>query len=186
MAGDQKKAEDEDRTLVWIDEAGFYLLPALVRTWAPVGETPIVRAPCSYDHLSAISAITPNGQLLLHVQEQAYHGEDVVRFLQHILRHIGGKLLILWDGASIHRSQAIKEFLSAGAAKRIHLERLPGYAPDLNPDEGIWSYLKYRELKNVVCQNKSELRYELRLAVARLRHKRHVIQGCIIQAGLTL
>ena len=186
MASDQKKAEDEGRTLVWIDEAGFYLLPALVRTWAPVGEPPILHAPCSYDHLSTISAITPNGQLLLHVQEQAYHGEDVVRFLEHVLRHIPGKLLIMWDGATIHRAQAIKDFLSAGAAQRIHLDRLPGYAPDLNPDEGIWSYLKYRELKNVVCQNKSELRYELRLAVARLRHKRHVIQGCITQAGLTL
>ena len=186
MASDQKKAEHEGRTFVWIDEAGFYLLPALVRTWAPVGEPPILHAPCSYDHLSAISAITPNGQLLLHVQEEAYHGDDVVGFLKHVLRHIPGKLLILWDGASIHRSQAIKDFLSAGAAQRIHLERLPGYAPDLNPDEGIWSYLKYRELKNVVCQNTTELRYQLRLAVARLRHKRHVIQGCIAQAGLTL
>ena len=186
MAGDQKKAECEGRTLVWVDEAGFYLLPALVRTWAPIGEPPILRAPCSYDHLSAISAITPSGQLLLHVQEDAYHGCAVVRFLKHVLRHIPGKLLILWDGASIHRSQAIKEFLAAGAAERIHLERLPGYAPDLNPDEGIWSYLKYRELKNVVCQNQSELRYELRLAVARLRHQPHLIQGCITQAGLTL
>jgi transposase len=186
VARAQKKAECEGRTLVWIDEAGFYLLPALVRTWAPIGEPPILHAPCSYDHLSAISAITPSGQLLLHVQEDAYHGSDVVRFLKHVLRHIPGNLLILWDGASIHRSQAIKEFLIAGAAERIHLERLPGYAPDLNPDEGIWSYLKYRELKNVVCQNQGELRYELRLAVARLRHKRHVIQGCITQAGLTL
>lgn len=186
MAPDQKKAEREGRTLVWIDEAGFYLLPALVRTWAPKGEPPVLHAPCSYDHLSAISAITPAGQLLLHLQEEAYHGVDVVRFLKHVLHHIGGKLLIIWDGASIHRSQPIKDFLAAGAAKRIHLERLPGYAPDLNPDEGIWSYLKYRELKNVVCQNKSELRYELRLAVARLRHKLSVIQGCITQAGLTL
>ena len=157
-----------------------------MRTWAPVGEPPVVHAPCSYDHLSVISAITPNGQLLLHVQEEAYHGEDVVVFLKHVLRHIPGKVLILWDGASIHRSQAIKDFLSAGAAQRIHLERLPGYAPDLNPDEGIWSYLKYRELKIVVCQNTTELRYELRLAAARLRHKRQVIEGCIAQAGLTL
>lgn len=186
MARDQKKAECEGRTLVWIDEAGFYLLPALVRTWAPIGEPPILRAPCRYDHLSAISAITPSGQLLMHVQEQAYDSSGVVRFLEHVLRHIDGKLLIVWDGASIHRSQVIKAFLAAGGAKRIHLERLPGYAPDLNPDEGIWSYLKYRELKNVVCPNKTELRYELRLAVARLRHKRHVIQGCITQAGLTL
>ena len=126
MARDQKKAEREGRTLVWIDEAAFYLLPALVRTWAPVGAPPIVRAPGRYDHLSAISAITPSGQLLLHVQEEAYHGDDVVRFLRHVLRHIPGKLLIMWDGASIHRAQAIKEFLLAGAAKRIHLERLPG------------------------------------------------------------
>jgi transposase len=172
--------------LVWIDEAGFYLLPALVHTWAPIGKPPVLHAPCSYEHLSAMSAITPNGQLLLHLQENAYQGSDVVRFLKHVLRHIPGKLLIVWDGASIHRCQAIKDFLAAGEAKRIHLERLPGYAPDLNPDEGIWGYLKYRELKNVVCQNKKELRYELRLAVARLRHKVSVIQGCIVQAGLVL
>jgi transposase len=186
VAGDQKKAEAEGRTLVWIDEAGFYLLPAVVRSYAPIGQPPVLRAPLSYDHLSAISAITPGGQLLLHVQEQAYHGPDVVRFLKHVLRHIPGKLLIMWDGASIHRSQPIKDFLAAGAAERIHLERLPGYAPDLNPDEGIWGYLKYVELKNVVCHDQDELRYELRLATARLRHKRHVIQGCIIQAGLAL
>ena len=186
MASDQKKAERERRTLVWIDEAGFSLLPGLVRTWAPIGHPPVMHAPCSYDHLSAISAITASGQLLLRVQEQAYRGADVVGFLRHVLRHIPGKVLILWDGASIHRSQAVKDFLAAGGAKRIHLERLPGYAPDLNPDEGIWSYLKYRELKNVVCQNKSELRYELRLAVARLRHKQHVIRGCITQAGLSV
>ena len=88
----KKKPNTRSRTLVWIDEAGFYLLPALVRTWAPVGEPPILHAPCSYDHLSAISAITPNGQLLLHVQEEAYHGDDVVRFLKHVLRHIPGQI----------------------------------------------------------------------------------------------
>lgn len=186
MAGDQKKAQREGRTLVWIDEAGFYLLPSVVRTYAPCGETPILRAPLSYDHLSAISAITPMGQLLMQVQEVAYHGTEVVRFLEHVLRHIPGKLLILWDGASIHHGQAIKDFLAAGGAKRIDLERLPGYAPDLNPDEGIWQYLKHVELKNVVCHNCTDLRAELRLATARLRHKRQVIRSCIKHAGLIL
>lgn len=186
MAGDQKKAQREGRTLVWIDEAGFYLLPSVVRTYAPCGETPILRAPLSYDHLSAISAITPMGQLLMQVQEVAYHGTEVVRFLEHVLRHIPGKLLILWDGASIHHGQAIKDFLAAGGAKRIALERLPGYAPDLNPDEGIWQYLKHVELKNVVCHNCTDLRAELRLATARLRHKRQVIRSCIKHAGLIL
>lgn len=186
MAGDQKKAEEEGRTLVWIDESGFYLLPALVRTYAPCGETPILRVPLSYDHLSVISAITPDGQLLMQVQERAYKGPDVVRFLKHVRRPIPGKLLVVWDGAPIHRGQAIKDFLAEGGAARIHLERLPGYAPDLNPDEGIWQYLKRVELKNVCCHDLAELRYELRLATARLRHKRAVIKGCITHAGFVL
>lgn len=145
----------------------------------------MLRAPCSYDHLSVISGMTPEGRLFIQVYEEPIHGAHVAVFLKHLLRQIPGKLLILWDGASIHRSQAVKALLAAGGAGRLHLEQLPGYAPDLNPDEGIWGYLKYRELKNVVCQNCTELRYELRLAVARLRHKLHVIKGCITQAGLT-
>ncbi len=186
MAGDQKKAEDEERTLVWIDESGFYLLPSVVRTYAPCGETPELRVPLTYDHLSVISAITPDGRLLMQMRERAYTGPDVVRFLKHVLQHIPGKLLILWDGAPIHRSQPIKDFLAAGGAERIHLERLPGYAPDLNPDEGIWQYLKRVELKNVCCQDLTTLRYELRRATARLRHKREVIKGCIKHADLLL
>jgi transposase len=186
LASDQKKAEDEQRTLIFVDESAFYLLPAMVSTYAPVGETPIIRAPCSYDHLSVISGITPAGKLLLQVHEHAIRGEQVVDFLEHLLRHQTGKLLVIWDGASIHRCQAIKQFLADGGAERIWLERLPAYAPDLNPDEGIWHYLKYVELRNVVCANLEELRYELRLAIARVRHKLDVIPGCMAQAGLSL
>jgi transposase len=63
------------------------------------------------------------------------------------------------------------------------LEQLPGYAPDLNPDEGIWKHLKYVELKNVCCQSLWELKIELRKAKERLRHKRDIILGCIRQPG---
>ena len=69
-----------------------------------------------------------------------------------LLRKIAGKILLIWDGSPIHHGQAVKEFLSAGAANRLHLERLPGYAPDLNPDEGIWNYLKRVELGNVAAR----------------------------------
>jgi transposase len=172
--------------LIWVDAAGFYLLPAVMRTYAPRGQPPILRAPLSYDHLSSISAITPEGRLLMQVQDHAYTSIAVVRFLRHRLRHIAGKLLIIWDGAPIHRGPPIKDFLAAGGAQRIHLERLPGSAPELNADEGIWQYLKRVELKNVVCHELDELRYALRLATARLRHKRQVIQGCIRHTGLAL
>ena len=137
----------------------------------------------SRDHLSVISGITPAGRLLMLVQERAYRSPDVVRFLKHLLRHIPGKLLVVWDGSPIHRGQPVKDFLARGGAKRIHLEPLPGYAPELNPDEGIWHYLKRVELRNVCCRDLTHLRRELRLATARLRHKRHVIRGCAQQAG---
>jgi len=117
---------------------------AVVRTYAPRGQTPILRRLLSHDHLSAISGITARGKLYMNVQEQAYRSEDVVRFLQHLLRHIAGKLLVIWDRAPIHRGQLVQEFLATGEGKRIHLERLPRYAPELKPDEGIWRYLKRR------------------------------------------
>ena len=111
----------------------------LVRTYAPVGQTPVLRVMLTRDHLSAIGGLTPEGRMFMQMQEQAYCAQDVVAFLRLLLRKIAGKLLVIWDGSPIHRAKVIKEFLAAGAAKRIHLERLPGYAPDLNPQEGIWN-----------------------------------------------
>ena len=158
-------------------------MPGAVRTYAPRGQTPTLRLPLSRDHLSVISGITPAGRLLMLVRERAYKSPDVVRFLKHLLRQIPGELLVIWAGSPIHRGQPIKDFLAQGGAKRIRLEQLPGYAPDLNPDEGIWNYLKRVELRNVCCQSLQHLRGELRRATARLRHKRHVIRGCATQAG---
>lgn len=174
----------EQRTLVFVDQSGFYLLPAVVRTYAPIGQTPVLRHQLSRDHLSAMSGITPQGKLYMMTQPRAYKGPDVVRFLKHLLQHIPGLLLILWDGSPIHHSQPVKTFLADGGAARIQLESLPPYAPELNPDEGVWEHLKYVELKNVACCNLTHLGYELRRATARLRHKPRVIRGCIRQTGL--
>lgn len=156
----------------------------MVRTYAPIGQTPLLREEFSREHLSVMSGITLEGKLLTMEQDRAFKGEDVVRFLKkHALRQIAGKLLVIWDGSPIHRAKVLKEFLKEGAAARVRLEQLPGYAPELNPDEGIWKHLKCVELKNVCCQSLSELRVELRRAIERLRHKRDVILGCIRQPG---
>ena len=104
-----------------------------VRTYAPVGQTPLLKVKLTRDHLSAIGGLTLDGRLIMHIQDTSYKGPDVVRFLQWLLRKISGNLLVIWDGAPIHRCQAVKDFLAQGGAKRIHLERLPGYAPELNP-----------------------------------------------------
>jgi transposase len=84
-----------------------------------------------------MSAITLEGKLYMTEQERDFKGEDVVRFLKHLMRQIPGKLLVIWDGSPIHRGGAVKDFLASGASKRLKLEQLPGYAPDLNPEEGV-------------------------------------------------
>jgi len=147
-------------------------------------KTPILNEHLSRDHLSVISAISLEGKLLMMEQEErSFKSQDVVRFLRHLLGQIPGKLLVIWDGSPIHRGRAVKDFLASRASLRLQLEQLPGYAPDLNPDEGIWKHLKYVELKNLCCQSLSELKVELRKAKERLRHKRDIILGCIRQPG---
>lgn len=173
----------EGRTILFVDQSGFYLLPTVVRTYAPIGQTPILHEQLSRDHLSVISGISLEGKLYMKEQERSFKSQDIVRFLRHLLRQIEGKLLVVWDGSPIHRGQAVKDFLTSGASSRLQLEQLPGYAPDLNPDEGIWKHLKYVELKNVCCRNLSELKEELRKAKERLRHKKHILLGCIRQPG---
>ena len=162
--------------MVFIDESGFYLLPAAVRTYAPRGETPELRYRY-WEHISVISAITSDDKLYTLTQEESFKEPAIVRFLKHLLRHIQGQLLVVWDGLPAHRSQAIRDFLRAGGTQRIYLAQLPSYAPDLNPDKGAWNYLKQVELKNVCCHTVAELRSELRKAIARLRHKTDAIQG---------
>jgi len=128
-----------------------------------------------------VSAITPDGKLYTMTQDVAFDGEAIVRFLKHLSRHLTGKLLIVWDGLPAHRSRKVKAFLREGGAARLYLAQLPSYAPELNPDEATWHYLKNVELKNVCCHSLDELRDELRKAIARLRHKTDVIQGFVHQ-----
>jgi transposase len=101
----------------------------------------------------------------------------VVAFLAHLLREVPGRLLIFWDGAPIHRSHLIKALLANGAAHRLHLERLPAYAPELNPGEGLWGHLKGVELRNVCWFSIPHLRHELRDAIKRVRRKPRLIHG---------
>jgi transposase len=129
------------------------------------------------DPLSAIRAISPEGKLSFHSQEGAITSADVVAFLDHVRREMAGQMVIVWDGAPLHRSHTIKEWLANGTAHHLHLERLPAYAPELNPDEGLWQQLKGVELRNVCCCTVPHLRRELRGAVKRVRCKPRLIQG---------
>ena len=143
----------------------------------------MLRAPLIRDHLSVIGGVTADGRLFTHIQDAAFTGETVVAFLRQLLRQIPGKVVVVWDGAAIHRCQEVKDFLATGAARRLQLERLPAYAPELNPAEGVWNLLKRKELKNRCCQDLGELRWEVGLAIRRLQRRRHLIRACFAQCG---
>jgi transposase len=177
VAGNQKGTQAQQQTILFIDESGFYPLRSAVRTYAPVGQTPFLHEWWTRDHLSAISAISPEGKLYFHSQDHAIDSADVVAFLEHLLREVSGRIVLIWDGAPIHRSHVIKEFLANGAAHRIHLEQLPAYAPELNPGEGLWQQLKGVELRNVCCFNIPHLRHELRDAGKRVRRRPPLIKS---------
>jgi transposase len=84
----------------------------------------------------------------------------------------------------MHRRQGLQEFLANGAAQRLHLERLPAYAPELHPDEGVWPQLKGVKLRHVCCVDLPHLRAELRDAVKRRRRKPRMLKGGFAGAGL--
>jgi transposase len=154
----------------------------VVRTYARRGQTPVLRVKLTRDHLSAIGGMTQHGRIFMQMQERAYQAEDVVRFVRMLLRKIPGPLLVIWDGSPIHRANVIKQFLSSPMGKRVHLERLPGYAPELNPQEQVWNLLKRRELKNLCCQDLAHLERELVRAKERLRHRKAILQHSFAHA----
>jgi transposase len=182
----QRRARRERRVLVFEDESGFYLLPGLVRTYAPQAQTPVLREKQTHDHLSVMGGMTPEGKIYTLARQESLNGLHSVEFLLHLLRVAGPRLLVIWDGSPIHRRSAVQEFV-ADTRGKVWLESLPGYAPDLNPwDEGGWHHLKNVEMRNVVCLDLEELHQEFHLAVGRLRQKSYMIQSFFAQAGLKL
>jgi len=174
----KKNAEDESRKIVFVDESGFYLLPFTGKTYAPKRKTPILHNKLSREHLSVIGGISRDGRLYIQIRESSFKGCDVVEYLRHLLKHIPGKILVVWDGSPIHRNKDVKKFLTEEDSKRMRLECLPGYSPDLNPAEGIWQYLKCVCLKNICCLNLRHLKKELKRAISIFRSRKHIIESC--------
>jgi transposase len=182
----RRRARRERRVLVFEDESGFYLLPGVVRTYAPAAHTPVVHEWQTRDHLSVMGGMTAAGKVYTLARQEPLNGLHTIEFLQHLLRVAGPRLLVIWDGSPIHRRAEVKEFVAATGG-RVWVEALPGYAPDLNPwDEGGWHHLKNVEMRNLVCRDLEEVHQEFHLAVGRLRQKPHLIQSFFAQAGLKL
>ena len=173
----KKQARRERRTLLFTDESGFYLLPGIVRTYAPMGVTPVLRQFQTRDHLSVMGALVHgSNRVYTMVRHESLDGLNMIEFLEHLRKVAGSRLLVIWDGSPIHRRCAVRDFVN-DLRGQIRLEQLPGYAPDLNPVERLWQHLKHVELRNVITRDLEELHLEYHLAIGRIRYKRRLIES---------
>jgi transposase len=169
-----------------VDEAAFYLMPGVVRTYVPRGETPLFKVLLTRKHLSVMSGITTAGDLVTLTRRRSMSGQESAVFLRHLSAYLNLKLLVIWDRLNIHRAVEVKTLLSCGWARLIHLEEFPTYGSDLNPDEGVWQHLKHYELRNLCCVDLDHLEIELTLAIRRMRRRPWLIQSFSAEAELDL
>lgn len=186
LAPGKKNAARLAAHIVFVDESGFLLIPSVRKTWSPVGQTPILHHRYGHDRISAISGISVSPKrfhftLYCHLYEDNIQNEEVATFLRHLLRQINGHLIVLLDNGQAHRGDSVQELL--GRTTRLHLEPFPPYAPELNPDEGVWNHLK-STLANGRPDSKEELMDVLSAEICGLATSQRLLRGCIQQSDL--
>lgn len=186
LASCKKNAARLAAHLVFIDESGFLLIPSVRKTWSPIGQTPIFHHRYRHDRISAVSGIAVSPKrfrctLYCQLYEDNIQGEEVAVFLRHLLRQIPGHLIVLLDNGTTHRGDAVEELLSR--TSRLHLEPFPPYAPELNPDEGVWNHLK-KTLANGRPDTQTELMDVLSDEICKLSSSQQLLRGCIKQSDL--
>jgi len=178
----KKNAARKGQTIVFVDESGLSERPRRYRTWAPRGETPVLQYHFRWKTLSLIAGITW-WNFYCKLYPAAIKAPQLIEFLEHLMRHLRRPLLVIWDGLPGHRSAAVREFVAA-QGDRLTVERLPGYAPELNPVEHIWAYLKQHEIPNLCPRDLSELSAAARGALRRMRRRPTLITAFWKQAEL--
>jgi transposase len=171
LAPGKKNAARVGAALVFLDESGFLMMPLVRRTWAPRGQTPLIRHRTnSYRKVSVIAVlvVSPDRdrvQLFFRLHPQAnINARTVLSFLKHLGRHFQCPISLLWDRFMPHRACLVQNYISR--KKSWSSEFLPAYAPELNPTENVWGYLKTNSMAN-------ETLYELDdLAQSARRHGR--------------
>lgn len=168
------------------------LTPTVRRTLAPRGQTPVHYAWDRRDRISVISAITispKRRRLRLYFQmlpqDANIRADNVVDFLRHLRRHLGHGFTVVWDRSNTHdRSKAVQAYLAKHP--EIVTEKFPGYAPELNPDEGVWRHVKYARLPNFAPRDAMHLRRRLHVEFRLLGRRPNLLRAFIRKTKLNL
>ena len=167
------------------------MAPLVRRTWAPVGETPILRQRTrSHQKVSAAGVVTISPQrrrLGLYVAlypNANINAPILVRFLRALRRHVRGPLFLIWDRLNAHRAHLMRAFLKG--CPQIHTVLLPPYAPELNPVEYVWGNLKGGPLANFAPDDADELAYTALRQTRIIARQQGLLRAFVRAAGLPL
>ena len=183
------EAQRTNSHIVFIDEAGFMLAPLIRQTFAPRGKTPVIQVSDLHSRISIAGALTVSpkqkhlGFLYRLLPDNInFHGDSTADFVRQILLRIPGPITIIWDGFSIHSSEPVRQYLEQH--RRVTVEQFPACAPELNPVDKVWFYLKYDRLPNFAPVGLDELRKRLLEELRALHNKSNVLFWCVRQTGL--
>lgn len=172
--------------LYFQDEAGVSLIPFMRTTWAPKGETPVVKVTGKRGGICVSSAISPAGKMVFRIESGRMTSETYIDFLAKIiLQHPRRKIVVISDNAPIHKSKTVQSF-GLSNKKRILLFNIPAYSPELNPDEHVWCYLKAYELVAHQAQNKEELKKVVKTKMNKIARKEDLIHSFFMQNKVSL
>ena len=171
-----EEAKRERAAIYWGDEMGLRSDHISGTCFAPLGKTPVVRATGQRFGCNMISAITNRGALAFMVFEGKFQNPVFIKFMRRMLKQVKRKIYLIVDGHPVHRSNAAKKYV-ADNAKRLRLIRLPGYCPELNPDELLNQDVKTNALGKSRPINKAEMVAGIRSHLHRRQKQPHVIQN---------
>jgi transposase len=162
--------------LLYADEASQSVYPKLSRTYAPKGQTPTITISTEITaKLFMASAIGFHGEMDFMIRNKPFDSAAIIEFLQQLLNTFNKKLIIIWDGASIHHSALIKDFLTKIPKDKLYLVQQPRYSPELNADEQVWAHLKNYKLKNTCNRNVKELFPKIDTALMDMKNDKALI-----------
>lgn len=142
----KKEAKEEGRDLYFSDEAGFHATAQYGTTWAPKGETPIIKSTGQRSKVNCISAINNKGKLRFMLYDEKFTAAVFIQFLRRLMHKQKNPITIIVDGHRTHFTKAVKEYIESTQGK-LKMYQLPPYSPELNPDELVWNNAKQKVAK---------------------------------------
>jgi len=184
LAGAKKKSRREGRTIVFVDESGLSEKCPVTRTWALRGHTPVIQQSFTWKQMSAVAGLSW-WRFYFRFFPGAIKTEQVIEFLDALQKQIRKKLLLVWDGVGTHKSRRLRQWLEEQDG-RIAIAFLPPYAPELNPVEAIWAYLKKNEIANLCPTTIAEVSDFARRRLKSMQRRPKLIRAFWQQAELAL